>query len=59
MKAEKVMFVVEIGVLSIDSIPALLRELAYLIEAENTMGEIHKGDGDEIKWSYTTKPVEF
>ena len=59
MRAEKITFSMQIEVLSFDSIPALLRELAYEVERENTDGELCKTDGDYIKWGYSQKTVNF
>ena len=58
MKANNITLTVIVEVLSIDSITALLVEVARNIDDENTRGSLIKGDGDSISWDYAEKAVE-
>ncbi len=53
----KITMNIKVQVLSIDSIPALLRELANNIEGENSKGKLCKDDGDEIAWEYEESKI--
>jgi len=59
MQANKITFTIEIITLSIDSVPAILVELAKNIKEENTHGLIRKLDGNQIKWSHELEKVIF
>ena len=59
MKATKIKLVVHVEVLSVDSIPGLLAEIAGEIRNENESGHFDKNDGDCIMWELTKKEVEF
>jgi hypothetical protein len=59
MKANKVTLNITVEVLSIDSVPALLIELARSIEAENIRGRLGKSDGDTVSWNYHEREVKI
>jgi hypothetical protein len=59
MKANKVVVKLTTETLSIDSVPALLIEVAKAMQEESMSGYIKKEDGDEIIWESTYTPVEF
>jgi hypothetical protein len=57
MISKKITFKVFIEVLSIDSIPALLQEVAEEVLRENTSGHLNQGDGDSTDWGYEEQQV--
>ena len=59
MQANKIMVTIEIDVLSNDSVPGLLYEVADLMIAENRTGSLLKEDGDCVKWGTKTERVDF
>ena len=59
MRATKYTMTVVSSVLSVDSIPALLEEVATAIRKENVAGVIRKSDGDSITWEAESKDVDF
>lgn len=59
MKAQKITCMISTQTLHKDSIPALLGEVAVLMQAENCEGELVKEDGDTISWSLEIKDVEI
>lgn len=59
MKAQKVTIKVVVETLHIDSVPALLHEIAHQILSENISGVLCKEDGDNVKWEHSAVNVEF
>jgi hypothetical protein len=59
MKATKTTFTVKVEVLSPDSIPALLCQVATILEVEFPGGSLTAEDGDHVEWSAEQKLVEF
>lgn len=41
----------EVTVMHIDSVPALLQEVAMIMERESDCGMLEKQDGDKITWN--------
>ncbi len=59
MKATKYTVTIVIEVLSLDSVEGMLPLAAAQIGNEVTTGVLRHDDGDEIRWDYTSKAVEF
>lgn len=59
MQATKFKMVVEVEVLSLDTVPGLLVEIASIIRNENRAGSILKEDGDFCKWGASSERVDF
>lgn len=59
MQATKFKMVVEVEVLSLDTVPELLMEVASIIRNENRAGSILKEDGDCCKWGASSERVDF
>lgn len=59
MNANKVTLEIRVEVLHIDSVHALLCELAEALENETAEGMIRKDDGDEIAWTRKIEAVTF
>lgn len=59
MKATKVKVIIEIEVLSIDSVQCVYMEAIKGIEREITEGSVRMDDGDQVKWKVTREEVEF
>jgi hypothetical protein len=57
MTADKITLRIETNTLSIESVPALLQELAANLRADNVEGCINKSDGDMIEWTTQRKLV--
>lgn len=59
MQATKYTVTVEVEVLSLDAVPALLGEVASIMQHENRSGSLLKEDGDFIKWGTKGERVDF
>ena len=59
MKANKVVTVIKVETLSLDSVPFKLEELINAIRNENASGTLVSTDGDTVAWETTSTPVEF
>jgi hypothetical protein len=59
MQANKFTVTVEVEVLSLDSVPGLLREVVNIIQQESRSGSLLKEDGDYIEWSTKSERVDF
>lgn len=59
MQATKYTVTVEVEVLSLDAVPALLGEVASIMQLENRSGSLLKEDGDFIKWGTKGERVDF
>ena len=59
MQATKYKITVDIEVLSLDSVPGLLVEVAGIIRNENRAGSILKEDGDFCKWGASSERIDF
>jgi hypothetical protein len=61
MKTSKITVSIVVEVLSIDSVPGLLYQVAELISTgeEKVSGNLRASDGDEISWETTSKEVKF
>lgn len=59
MQATKYTVIVEVEVLSLDAVPALLEEVASIMQRENQSGSLLKEDGDFIKWGTKGERVDF
>jgi len=59
MKVNKVTMQILVEVTHIDSIPALLSEVANAISDETVDGQIRKEDGDEINWDTSMEVKEL
>ena len=59
MQATKYTVTVEVEVLSLDAVPALLEEVASIMQRENQSGSLLKEDGDFIKWGTKGERVDF
>lgn len=52
MKANKITMALKVEVLSMDSIPALLCDVANEIHQETVAGRLTKEDGDTVSWDF-------
>jgi len=52
MKANKITMTLKVEVLSMDSIPALLCDVANEIHQETVAGRLTKEDGDTVSWDF-------
>ncbi len=59
MQANKFKVTVGIEVLSLDSVPGLVMEVAEIMQNENRTGSLLKEDGDFIKWGTSSERVDF
>lgn len=59
MKATKTTMTITIEVLSVDSIPALLSDVAERVRAEFPNGSLTACDGDHVEWKVEQKDVKF
>jgi hypothetical protein len=59
MNANKTILTVTVEVLSIDSTPALLSDVAEQIRGEFHNGSLTSSDGDRVTWKTESTPVEF
>ena len=59
MQANKYTVTVEVEVLSLDSVPGLLSEVARIMDGENRSGSLLKEDGDFVKWGAKSERVDF
>lgn len=59
MQANKFTVTIEIEVLSLDSVPALVSEVATIMRNENRTGSVLKEDGDSVKWGTKSERVDF
>ena len=59
MEAIKHTIKITINVLSMNSAPALLREVVEKLLEETGAGQIIKLDGDEVVWTTKLENVEF
>lgn len=59
MKANKVVVIIRVETLSIDSVGTKLIDAMGQIESENVSGNLRSDDGDEVTWDVKTTPVDF
>ncbi len=59
MQAKKISVCVTVEALSIDSVPALLVEVAEHLGDESVNGTINKADGDMVTWNKSEVDVIF
>ena len=59
MKATKYIVKITTETLSLDSVPALLIEVAESMRNENSNGRICKADGDQAEWNSSPRSVEI
>lgn len=59
MQATKFTVTIEVEVLSLDSVPGLLHEVAATMSGENRGGSLLKEDGDFVKWGTKSERVDF
>lgn len=59
MKANKVTVTITVEALSIDSVPAMLMQVANSIGDEFQTGTLRAADGDEVSWETKSVPVIF
>lgn len=59
MEAQKIIFTIKSETLSIDSIPALLREVVDELYNETYGGTHVKSDGDTIEWSIKYENIKI
>jgi hypothetical protein len=59
VKATKTTMTIKVEVLSLDSIPALLMEVAERVRHEFPNGSLTACDGDQVAWTAEQKEVEF
>lgn len=57
MKATKITMTLKVEVLSMDSIPALLCDVANEIHQETVSGVLTKEDGDTVSWEFKRTSV--
>ena len=57
MKANKITMTLKVEVLSMDSIPALLCDVANEIYQETVAGSLTKDDGDTVSWDFKRTQV--
>lgn len=59
MKATKYTLTITIEVLSLDSVPGLLRKVEGELDEEVVSGSATMEDGDSVEWASVSTPVEF
>ena len=51
MSNKVIKVILEVTVMHIDSVPAILQEVASSMERENDCGMLEKQDGDKVTWT--------
>ena len=59
MQATKYTVTIEVEVLSMDSVPGLINEVAQIMDRENRTGSLLKEDGDYVKWGSKSERIDF